>query len=111
MPHVHLICEHETDVPWNGRLDQRFPNTRLSLSTSTGRQSYLGQFRFNIVTGPKQAVSGREWHTAQETTQMQGHKGWEFLIAKQKVFNKQSKKEITLEKPEMHSNPRFNHAL
>ena len=63
------------------------------------------------MTGPKPAVSGTEWLAAPETTQMQGHKGWEFLIAKQKGFNKQSKKEITLEKPEMRSNPRFNHAL
>jgi hypothetical protein len=63
------------------------------------------------VTEPKLAVSEREWLAAPETTRMQGQKGWELLIAKQKGFNKQSQKEITLEKPEMHSNPRFNHAL
>jgi hypothetical protein len=71
----------------------------------------LGQFCFNKVTEPKPAVSGREWLSAPETTRMQGQNGWELLIAKQKGFSKQSKKEITLEKPEMHSNPRFNHAL
>jgi hypothetical protein len=42
---------------------------------------------------------------------MQGHKGREFLKAKQKGVNKQPKKEATLEKPEMRSNTRFNHVL
>jgi hypothetical protein len=42
---------------------------------------------------------------------MQGHRGREFLKAKQKGFNKLSKKEVTLEKPEMRSKTRFNHVL
>jgi hypothetical protein len=86
------IGEYETGFPWNGRLDQSFPNTHLRLEARAVRASSASK----IVTGPKPADSGREWLAFPGITQMQGHKGREFLKAKQKGLNKQPKRKSPL---------------
>jgi hypothetical protein len=56
---VSLVSMRQAS-PWNGRLDQSFPNTHLRLEARAVRASSASK----IVTGPKPAVSGREWLAA-----------------------------------------------